>query len=533
MENKNGYFRLDMRENGVFLVIYPPQGLGKPVEVKEVIAYLDKRGFSKYDLKDLNHAVTTAEQTAEVYLGEWNGIHIKETMEINVSVDKMLVFCHFYPPSDKGKLLTKEEIIDDLHAQKVKVGICEEEIEKFMEERRYCTDYIFAKGIPPVNGTDAKIEYFFNTNPNLKPKRNEDGTVDYHELNTISKVEQGQLLARLHKAVKGQAGQDVFGAPINARQEKDLKLEYANNISISEDKTEIYSDVTGHASLINGKVFVSDVYEVPADVDNTTGDITYNGNVSVKGNVKSGFAIRAKGDIIVDGVVEAAFLSAGGQIIVKRGIHGMTKGRVEAKGNILTKFIENATVVSGGYIEAGSILHSQVSAASEIRVNGKKGFVTGGVIRAGSLIEAKIIGSEMGTITRIEAGVDPEVKERYDFLQQQILKTGKEMEKLKPILVNYRDKVARKEKISPEMLIQVQNIAKTYKEQQEELGVMREEFVKIHEQIQMATNAQVKVQGSVYQGVSIAISDVSLNIKGTISYSKFIKEQGEVVFRPL
>ena len=90
-------------------------------------------------------------------------------------------------------------------------------------------------------------------------------------------------------------------------------------------KTEIFSEVTGHASLVKGKVFVSSVFEVPADVDNSIGNVEYAGNVHVAGNVKGGFEVRAKGDIIVEGVVEDALLEAGGQIIVKRGIHGMGK----------------------------------------------------------------------------------------------------------------------------------------------------------------------------------------------------------------
>lgn len=533
MENRNGYFKLDMKDTGVFLVVYSPKGRGKPVDIKEVLAYLEEKNFSEYDLKNVNRVVNTTQESEEVYISEWNGIYENEMMVATVSSDNMLAFCRFYAPSNGGKLMTVEDIVSDLRLQKITVGIQSEEIKRFLEERQYCTDYILAKGIPAVNGVDAKIEYFFNTNPNLKPKKNEDGTVDYHELNTISRVEKGQLLAKLHEAVKGQPGKDVFGTAINARQEKSLKLEFGNNITISEDKTELYSDVTGHASLVNGKVFVSDVYEIPADVDNATGDVNYDGNVSIKGNVKSGFSVKAKGDIIIDGVVEGAFLSAGGQIIVKRGIHGMNKGKVEAKGNIITKFIENATVVSEGFIESGSILHSQVSAASEVRINGKKGFVTGGVIRAGNLVEAQTIGSEMGTITRIEVGVDPEVKERYNSLQKQITDVHKEMEKMKPALVTYSEKMARKEPVSPEKVIQIQTIAKNYKEKQKELVSMREEFAEIHERIQLETSAKVKVNGSIYQGASIAISDVSYNVKGTISHSKFVKEQGEIVFRPL
>lgn len=145
-------------------------------------------------------------------------------------------------------------------------------------------------------------------------------------------------------------------------------------------------------SLVGGKVFVSDVYEVPADVDNSTGNIEYSGSVTVRGNVKGGFRISAKGDIVVEGIVEDAELYAGGQIIVKRGIHGMGKGVLQAGGNVLCKFIENAKVISGGYVDSEAILHSQVDAYSDVIVDGKKGFITGGIIRAGNLVSAKTIG---------------------------------------------------------------------------------------------------------------------------------------------
>ncbi len=533
MESKNGYFKLDIRDAGVFLQVYPPKEGGKPPEYKEVVAYLDAKGYGMYDVKELNHALTAAGGVQEVYVGAWNGTYENEQMEVNISIDKMLVFCRFYPPSNKGKLMTAEDIVSDLSFRKVTVGLKQDEIQKFLQDRHYCTNYIMAKGVPPINGKDARIEYFFNTNHNLKPKKNEDGTVNYHELNTISRVEKGQALAKLHKEVIGKPGKDVFGGEIQGRQAKTLKLEFGNNITLSEDMTEIYSGVTGHASLVNGKVFVEDVFEVPADVDTSTGNIVYDGNVTVKGNIKSGFSVTAKGDIVIEGVVEAAFLSAGGQIIVKRGIHGMGKGKVQAKDNIITKFIENATVISGGYIETDSILHSQVSAGTDIRVSGKKGFVNGGVIRAGNLIEAQTIGSTMGTLTKLEVGVDPMVKEHYGELQKSIIQISKELEQLRPILVNFNEKMQKKEALSADRIQQVQSVARSFKEKQQLLNTQRKELKELHEQIQMSHNAKIKVKGSIYPGVTVNISEVSMNIKSERTFSKFLKEHGEVVVRTL
>ena len=42
----------------------------------------------------------------------------------------------------------------------------------------------------------------------------------------------------------------------------------------------------------NDTVFVSNVYEVPADVGPSTGDIDYDGSVEVKGNVLSGYTVH-------------------------------------------------------------------------------------------------------------------------------------------------------------------------------------------------------------------------------------------------
>ena len=262
--------------------------------------------------------------------------------------------------------------------------------------------------------------------------------------------------------------------------------------------------------------------------------MSYDGNVNIKGNVKSGFSVRAKGDIVIDGVVEAAYLSAGGQIIVKRGINGMGKGKVESKSNIITKFIENSIVVAGGFIETGSILHSRVSAGMDIRVSGKRGFVNGGVIRAGSLVEAQTIGSAMGGAnTSVEVGVDPKVKERYESLQERVAQLQKEISQLRPALVNFQERLQRKEQISPERMKQVQGIAKSFKEKQQELAASRLEYQELHEQLQMSHSAKVAVKGSIYPGVSITISDVSMNIKSERSFSKFVKDRGEIVVRSL
>lgn len=529
----NQYFRLVEKDGSAVLKIFPSQDGGNGLDVRDVLAYLEEVGYHISEMRELNRAITQNEKEEEVPIGAWRGYHEQEKMRINVSGDRMLVYAHFYAPSNLGQVMSEEEIYKDLDACGIKVGIQENVVKEFTAKREYCKGFLIAKGIPPVQGRDARIDYLFNTNPNLKPQKNEDGTVDYHRLNTINHVEKGQCLARMEKEVPGQDGINVYGDVVPARQVKSKRFSYANNIQVSEDGTEIYSMVNGHVSLVKDKVFVADVYEVPADVDTATGDIEYDGNVLVKGNVKSGFKISTKGDIIVEGVVEGAQLYAGGQIILKRGIHGMNKGLLKAEGNIITKFIESATVSSNGYIETESILHSTVSARTDVRVGGKKAFITGGTVRAGNVVEAGNIGSEMGGDTKIEVGVEPNVKERYNKLQKEMQQLNKEIEQIRPILKNFAEKMVRQEPVSPEKQQKIQMLAKSLKEKQEQMAVMREEFEALHEKLLMSRDAKIKVRGTIYAGVWVSIADMGMHMKMNYSHSRIYKDKGDIVIRPI
>lgn len=533
MAAKNGYFQLKFVDGKAYVHIFPPVEDGKAIEINEIIRYLDAKRFSHYDLKELNHAITTLDRESDVVLGEWDGIEVNEMMDVNISADKMQVVCRFYPPSKKGQQMDAQEIINDLVAAKVKYGMDQNAIFAFLSEREYCKDYILAEGLAPVHGTDARIEYKFNTDVNLAPKHNEDGTVDYHELNTISAVSAGELIAKLIKEDPGKSGFDVFGNEIKPRTVKTTKFEYGNNITISEDGTEAYSDVTGHAQLLSGKMFVSDVYEVPADVDHSVGNIDYPGSVLVKGNVKGGFTVRANGDIIVEGVVEDATLIAEGQIIVKRGIHGMNKGYMRAGKSVIVKFIENATVVSSGYIETETIMHSKVDAVSYIKVKGKKGLINGGVVRAGNLIEADNIGSGMGGTTTLEVGINPERKERYGQLQKMITERNEELSKTKTILLTYGEKMARGEQLSSDRLMFVQKLTLDYKNRKQALEPLMEEFEELHDEMLLENNACVKVNKQVYAGTVINISDLFYHVTKDDTYCKYVKESGEIERKPL
>lgn len=532
MSQRNSYFKMDLRPEGAFVRIFPAREDGKILRISELTTYLTNRGYASYDIKELNRLVFL-QQESELRVGDNDGIAVNEMMNIEISSDSMKVVCRFYPSSTGGSMMTEQEIIKDLQFRGIRVDINQEKIQEFLNDRTYCTDYVLAEGKRPEFGKDAEIEYFFQTDVTLRPKTNEDGSVDYKNLDTISHVEEGERLARLIPADPGKSGVNVYGQEIKPPTVKTAMLSFGNNITLSEDGTEIYSNVTGHVNLIGGKVFVSDVYSVPADVDNSIGNIDYQGNVEVRGNVKGGFYIRAHGDIVVNGVVEDSVLEADGQIIVKRGIHGKTKGVLRAKGNIICKFIENATVESGGYIETDSILHSHVSATTEIHVSGKNGFITGGLIRAGSLIEAHKIGSDLGAPTRVEVGVDPSKRERYSAIQKSLAQIQKDLTQLQPVLLAYSKKMSSGEKLEKDKIVYIQQLATTVSAKQNQQKELQQEYVSLHEEITQSSDARIKIKKTIYPGVAVGISDVCMTIKNERNFCQISKKDGDICISAL
>lgn len=529
MDSRNGFFQLIFKPDGTYLRLYPPTGSGNPITYDEVNKYLSGHRLPNFDVKTLGQAIAgSRESQIDVKLFTEEILPENECVDIFVSTDRMKAIGRFYPPSTNGKLLTENDILKSLVQAKIKFGVTHDNLNTFFKNRIYCEDIILARGKKPEEGSDAMITYHFNTDNKSKPKKNEDGSVDFHQLDMISAIKQGDVLATLSPAVYGKPGTDVLGAVIMPRKVNSKILKHGKDIYLSEDGLTMYSNVNGHAVLTEDRVFVSNTFEVLADVDVSTGDIEYEGNVNVKGNVISGFTIRAKGDIIVNGVVEGATLIAGGHIILKLGIQGMSKGRMEASGNIISKFIENAEVKAGGYISTEAILHSKVSAKGEITVGGKKGFITGGVIRSATAINIKTAGSTMGTNTVLEVGIDPELLEEYRTLEKNIIRMNSDKDKIMPILETYKKKISMGNKLPPDKLEYIRLLTQKCIELNQDIKESTERYDKIWTFMNDNESGSIKVQNIIYPGVKLVISNIVYYVRNEIHYSKFIRAGADI-----
>lgn len=522
----NGYFQLDLRPDGSYLKIFVPKDGGEAINTNEVAAYLQKKGIL-FDLVELNKFITGATSDCVYQLDEKKRYPEREMLVAMISQDRMEAQVRFYPPSTGGSLLSRDDILSDLNSAKIVYGVDTAAIDEFIKNRRYCENIHIASGQAVRHGTDASIEYFFNTDLRVRPTLNEDGSVDFFNLNTVNHIHEGDLLARLTKEDPGAPGTDVCGNFVKPRDVKKAMLKFGHNIRLSDDECEIYSEVDGHVVLTEGKVFVSNVYEVQ-DVGNSTGDIEYDGSVKVTGNVNSNFTIRAKGDVEVTGVVEGATIIADGNIIIAKGINGMGKGVLEAGGNVIVKYIENAKVVSGGYVESEAILHSEVAAHTEVNVVSKKGLLAGSHVTAVSAINCRTLGSQMGGDTVLELGVDPKIKMRIQELRNRIDSAQKSLAQMQPVLAAATQKLQQGIKMNPEQVKNISDMAKACQQLKEQLESDYEEMDNYDDNLDTEVRSQVTVKDTVYAGTKIVISDVSMTVKDNYKFCKFVKSQGDV-----
>ena len=529
---RNAFFQLIQKDDGMYLKAYPEVDGGEKLSVEDVLNYLDKKNLKDVDSGIVKYFVEDANSgKKDVLVKVLEGKQIPEKEFGLVSIDKKgyLAKIRLYPPSDKGARLSTSELKNLIEQNGVKYGIIEKNIEIALKARLYCMDILVAKAKLPVNGSDAEIVYSFNAEKTLKPTMSEDGSVDFHKLDMIESVKEGQLLATLIPIDYGEPGKDVYGNMIRPKKVRNKRLRHGKNIHLSDDKLRMYSDVSGNVTLVNDMVFVTDTYTIEGDVGPSTGDIDYDGAVEVKGNVITGYTVKATGDITVNGAVEGAMLISEGKIVLKRGMQGMGKGVMEAKGDVISNFIESATVKSGGAIYTDAIMHSNISANGDVIVNGKRGLIAGGSVKTTTKIETKVAGSTMGTQTELEVGFDTTLGERYRNIEKHIDQMTDEKDSIVKNLKILQKRMQTKGKLEPEKMKLIKEGTERIKVIDQTIEEETEAYERIDEEMQRTSDGgNVRVENIAYPGVKIVISNISTFVHTETHRCTFIREGADI-----
>ena len=462
---------------------------------------------------EVGEGLTASEDELRAMADQFGYVAMRFDIEVNVisplwiSPDRTAAYFLNLPQNLAPRFPSVEEMQDILDELEIVNGYVPErwaEIAAELEAGGRKGDYVIAvaQGTPPVGGRDAEFEWEVQIDSNKPGKILDDGTIDFRDRNLTTVAKEGDLLGKLIPPKLGTPGKDIFGtdlqppSPLNIEVVTDSRL-YAEP---EEDGSMAFFCETGggissdsELKTVKGRrhmrinIGVYPISNIEGDVDYSTGNIDFNGDVVIGGSVQSQFSVKATGTITVGGYIEAgAYVTAGKDILIQRGVVG-TSTELVAGGDIMSKFIQEATVRTGGDIKVGSyIFNASVRAGGQVIVpgmgEGKSRALVGGLIWGAKGITARSIGSPYNASTRLVVGVDPDQVNRADQIRANMHACEeKQRALLKKLGVDRLDLDLIKQKLArcpsakqkQAMLVAVKRVAKVAeleRNQQEELA---------------------------------------------------------------
>jgi uncharacterized protein (DUF342 family) len=456
---------------------------------------------------------------------------ISKYVDVRISSDKMKAYVNVQPIPDE-KILSFHEMMNILKKKEVVHGINEDHLNYIINKKIFEREIMIAEGTYPVDGTDGRIEFYFNTKKDGKPVILEDGRVDFRNLGLIENVKKSQNLCLVIPPLPGKNGKTVTGEVVPYKEGKQVRPPIGRNVEFYAESNSVIALMDGQVIYSNGKINVYPSHEIPGDIDNSTGNISFIGNLIIKGNVLSGFQVEVGGNVEIWGVVEGATIKAGGDITIRRGVQGNSKAHIVSEGNVFARYIEHSSIEAKEDIKAEVIMHSSIKCGGKLELLGKKGLLVGGNIKVGKEIIVKTIGSQLSTITEIEVGITPELRETYKAIKQEIDKLEDNLKKT-GLIINMLMKLKDSNKLTKDKAELLNRSLITKQSYTSKISQLTDEFETIEKQIDMEKDSKIKCSGVIYPGTKITIGPAVLVVKEDLHYCTLYRDGMNIKITPL
>ncbi len=189
---------------------------------------------------------------------------------------------------------------------------------------------LIAKGIPAKQPIDGWIEPVYDLS-GRKIKRQKGDRVDWFDQGQIESVKPGEVVAYWHPPTEGKPGINVFGEKVEPRHPKWSAFSAGPGVELLENGTIAVAKIAGRPTMELGRLCVKPQLVITSDVDITTGNVDFTGDVLVAGDVREALIIKAGGIVQIGRSVYHASILAGGSVNIGRNLIG---GRVAAGGDV-------------------------------------------------------------------------------------------------------------------------------------------------------------------------------------------------------
>jgi hypothetical protein len=437
-----------------------------------------------------------------------------------------------------GVRFTEKKLIHFLNRKGVRHGINADALRKICTELLFKTTVEAATATKPIHGEDAAIEFLVTISPDARPQVRSDGTVDYREIKSFSSVAVKQVIARKKPATAGKPGIAITGEPLAATPGKDIQIPAGRNTELSPDGNTLIASKAGIIFEEQGAIHVIELLDIPKDVDFSTGNIKYSGDVMVHGNVQPGFTIEAEGSVHIKGEVESAkVISRNSEVHIERGIIGKGDTLINAKKGIHVAFAQEATLVTEGTILVDKYLLNCDVTCFALDTKDHHSSIIGGQTRAEKSIQVGHLGSEKG----IKTGAMLFDKERK-MLEDKLKELG-ELEKklaveIEPIEKQLKAKSALLRKFQAEatdrQLAEIKKWIDAYNGINTKIKYVHQKIDELRQKIEQTKtktyDGYIKVAGNAYAGTELELYDRYFAVNTTMTNARFRLNKAEIEY---
>ncbi len=410
------------------------------------------------------------------------------------------------PTNGKKNVYTKEIILQFLAKCNIKSKIDENAVAKLIKHPG--EKFLVTSGVGAVDGTDGYYEYCFDKDNARGFVENEDGTIDFSNLDAIIRVNVGSVIAVYHKATAGVDGKDIFGNVISAKRGHEIPILRGEGFMVMNDRVTYVAKYKGALSYSDGEINITKM-TIMSEVKITDKNVRVDGTLLVTGDVDSGSEIHATGDVIISGRVTSSIITSGGNVVIKGGAACPVRGGIEAAGDVYAKYLERVTVKAKN-VYTNAIINGDISAEGKIKIVGRDGVVYGGNLQATFGFEAACVGSRGGAETVINLGLSTDFQTAYMGMQKDLLRKEEEYnticaekERLQEMgAVNNREAMQWKVKI---------NAAASIKERQ--IQEIKSKLKVMEVTIENSNSAIAVITNQLYNGVVFVLSGIAHKIE--------------------
>ena len=406
-------------------------------------------------------------------------------------------------------LLTKEKIVHGIDQQAI-LELAKEY--KKASKKIINLSAIVAKGQPAILGKDGVIEILVA--PAEKVNIQKDGSADFRNISMFRKVNKGDVVAIKKAPIPGKKGINIFNKIVPTETPKEAYIEHGENIQFRPETHEYISLVDGIFDEKENWIDVNAVLKITSNVGLETGNIHYDGEIHIAGNVQREATVKTKGDLIIDGIIESGEVTSGGSIVAKLGINTRKEHKVVALKNIQANYVENSRIMAHKDVIIGnSILGSEIVSLGNVIMSSASSTISGSEISSYGNIEVSTIGTSLSAHVQITIGKHVLYAKKYEEVKEQLAQVRKEfykqLEKVKMLKIKVEKVQGRLTKAEVENMKKQFNEYKVMAAHKEKLEIATENYLR---GIYNPNTVKLIVRSTIYPGVEINYQNNIMNI---------------------